>query len=170
MSDGVVALRPWVLGDLSCVASASLDRDIPKGTTVPIGYSHQAGRDWIERQWSRAVRGEGISLAIVDDADEAMGCVVLLLRAERRSASIGYWVLNLHRRKGYATRAVRLLSSWALLTTPLRRIEATVIADNLRSQQVLLSAGFEPDDGLSTFLRFPDGCHAALVFSRSRPS
>lgn len=154
---------------MSCVAAASLDRDIPKGTTVPTAYTHDAGRAWIERQASRALRGEGISLAIVHAADEAVGCVVLLLRPETPVASIGYWVLEMHRSKGYATRAVRLLSSWALLATPLGRIEATVVADNLGSQQVLSSAGFAREARVSSFVRFPDGCHDALVFSRARP-
>lgn len=82
---------------------------------------------------------------------------------------MGYWVLEPHRFKGYTTRAVRLLSSWALLARPLDRIEATVVADNLGSQQVLSSAGFAREARVSSFVRFPDGCHDALVFSRARP-
>ena len=114
LSDGPTHLRQWSLDDIACIAEASTDSRIPEGTTVPATYSPDAGRAFIERQWSRFDNGEGLSLAISSSVTgTAIGLIVLTLRPQNGVAGVGYWVVPSQRGQGHAPRAVRLVTQWA---------------------------------------------------------
>jgi RimJ/RimL family protein N-acetyltransferase len=168
LSDGVVRLRPWAQRDLACVREAADDPRIPAGSTVPAVFTLDGGRAFVERQRARLERREGVSLTIAIAAtDEALGLAVLLLRPQPGVAGIGYWVVPRARRRGLATRAVRLLSGWALLDAGLARVEAWAEPGNLASQRVLSGAGFVREGVLRSFLTTPEGRSDAIVFSRT---
>ena len=164
---GAIRLRRWSLDDLACIREASADPRIPEGTTVPAECSDDAGRAFIERQWSRLDNGEGISLAIESGhLARAVGLVVLLLRPQLGVAGLGYWVVPSARRRGYATCAVRLLSDWALAEIGIERVEAWVEPENAASRRVLETVGFEFEGRLRSFLAFPTRRADAIVLSR----
>jgi [ribosomal protein S5]-alanine N-acetyltransferase len=167
LSDGTVRLRKWSLDDLACGAEASTDRRIPEGTTVPAQYTDLAGRAYLERQWGRARTGEGISLAICTvDGDRAVGSIVLMNRPQAGVSGVGYWMVPSQRRHGYAARAAKLISDWAIGAGGYARVEAWVEPENVASQRVLMSAGFEHEGQLRSFLAFPTRRADAVVFSR----
>jgi ribosomal-protein-alanine N-acetyltransferase len=169
LSDGVINLRPWAYGDLGCVREASVEGIVPEGTTVPVDYSETAGREFVERQWSRTSSGQGWSLAIANAAtDEALGCAVLLLRRQAQVAGIGYWLMPAARGFGYAARAVSMLTDWGLGAGGLERIEAWVEPVNVASASVLERCGYQCEGRLRSFLSFPTRRADALVFSRIR--
>jgi len=88
LTDGVVRLRRWDFTDIACVEAASTDPRIPEGTTVPAVYSAGEARAFIERQWSRADAGEGLSLAVAEEvSDRAIGLISLMHRPQPSSAS-----------------------------------------------------------------------------------
>lgn len=62
--------------------------------------------------------------------------------ADRRRGSIGYWLLPEARGKGLATRAVRLVSRWALLELGLARLALLTEPANVRSRRVAERCGF----------------------------
>jgi RimJ/RimL family protein N-acetyltransferase len=157
---GVVALRRWRETDLECVAAAAEDPRIPAGTTVPATYTPEAGRAFIARQWQRETDGEGRSRALAVD-DRAVGLVWIAFRPQPRVAGLGYWVIPAERGRGYGTRGAQLAAEWAL-THGFARIEAWVAPDNVASQRLLRSAGFEREGVLRAFLDGKD----AVVFSR----
>jgi RimJ/RimL family protein N-acetyltransferase len=166
LADGVVLLRRWTLGDLDCVERASRDARIPEGTTVPARYDDAEGRAWIERQWSRAESGEGLSLAVADAATgEALGAAVLMLRPQPGAAGIGYWLVEGARGRGLASRAVALLSRWALGAGGLARVEALVEPSNVASQRVVERAGFRREGHLRSYLVLAGRRADALVYS-----
>jgi RimJ/RimL family protein N-acetyltransferase len=133
---------------------------------VPAAYSPQDGAAWIERQWNRIEGGEGISLAIADRVTgEAVGLVTLLRRPQRDSAGVGYWVIDRARRLGFASRAVRLVTSWAVTDAGLQRVEAFVEACNLASRRVLEKSGFHQEGHLRSFLSFPSRRADAIIYS-----
>jgi [ribosomal protein S5]-alanine N-acetyltransferase len=159
-------LRQWSLDDIACIAEASTDSRIPEGTTVPATYSPDAGRAFIERQWSRFENREGLSLAISSSVTSAaIGLIVLMLRPQNGVAGVGYWVVPSQRDQGHARRAVRLVSQWALSDAGLSRVEAWVEPDNSASQCVLASAGYEHEGTLRSFLSFPNRRADAMAFS-----
>ena len=101
---------------------------------------------------------------------EALGCVVLMLRPQAGVAGVGYWLVPGARDRGYATRAVGLLTTWGLDVRGLDRIEAWVEPGNDASVRVLSKCGFEREGRLRSFLPFPTRRADALVFSRIRES
>lgn len=166
LCDGRIGLRKWDEGDLDCVRLAGTDPAIPAGTTVPATYTAAEGLAFIQRQWSRADRGEGLFLAIVDVSDDrAIGLVSIAMRPQQHVAGLGYWVVPSERGKGVATAAVRLVSPWALNALGLQRLEAWTEPENLRSQAVLRSAGFEHEGRLRNFLRVDEHPVDAMVFA-----
>jgi len=170
LTDGVVVLRPWTIADLACVEAASRDPGIPEMTTVPAAYSDAEGLAWIERQHGRLALGEGLALAIADAADGvARGQVNLLVRAETPGTlGIGYWLVADARGAGRATRAVDLLSRWALAQPEIDRIEAHVEPGNEPSQRVLERVGFRREALLRAYLEFPTRRADALVYALVR--
>lgn len=168
LTDGTVRLRRWSDSDLGCIEDAASDPRIPRGTTVPAVFSLEEGRAFVRRQWSRVDQGEGLSLAIADaTTDEALGLAVLMLRPQAGVAGIGYWIIPRARGRGLASRAVRLLSSWALKHAGVARVEAWSEPGNVGSQRALASAGFTREGVLRSFLSYEDRRADAIVFSRT---
>src|SRR5262245_3965194 len=125
LSDASIAIRPWLETDLDCIEQASLDPVIPRGTTVPARYTRDGGLAFIQRQWSRAVDGVGVSQAIVDaHSDAALGLVVVRYRPQQRVAGLGYWIVPKRRGRGAATAAVRLITPWSFDALRVWRLEA----------------------------------------------
>ena len=57
-------------------------------------------------------------------------------------ATVSYWTFPPFRRRGYASRATRLLCDWAFAELGLERIELHAEEDNLGSRGVARRAGF----------------------------
>lgn len=170
LSDGVVRLRSWRMDDTQCVRRAATDPRIPSGTTVPVEYTPAEGRSFIERQWGRLENGQGISQVIADAAsDEALGQLWIGIRPQPGVAGLGYWLVPDARGRGLATRAVRLAADWALGPLGMARIEAWVVPGNEPSQRVLVSAGFEQEGLLRSFLTVGEERADAIVFARVTP-
>ena len=166
LADNRVQLRRWTMADLACVAEAASDPRIPEGTTVPARYTEVEGRAWIERQLSRQPEGRGLSLAIADrPSNEAMGLIVLMLGDAPGTAELGYWLIPRARAGGRGTRAIRLLSSWALAETDLGRIGARVEPGNEASLQALRKCGFVTEGVLRSHLYLAGRHHDVVSLS-----
>ncbi len=159
-------LRRWTESDLGCVEEASHDPSIPEGTTVPATFTVADGLAWIERQWGRADKGEGLSQAIADArSGEALGAAVLMFRRQPLTAEIGYWLVERARGRGLGSRAVALLARWAVTDAGLVRVEALVEPENIVSQRVLEKAGFRREGHLRSYLVFDRRRADALIYS-----
>jgi [ribosomal protein S5]-alanine N-acetyltransferase len=166
LSDGTVLLRKWSYNDLPCIEEASRDPVIPSGTTVPRELSDDAGRAFIERQWTRWSTGEGLSLAVVEEATgAAAGMMCLLHRQQPGVLGVGYFTVDSHRRKGLTRRALVLLSCWAFGVDGVVRLEALVEPDNGASIKVLDGAGFRCEGLLRSYLIQGESRRDVLLFS-----
>ena len=82
-------------------------------------FTPAAGQAFIERQWGRIERDEGISLAIHSrDEARAVGLLVLMVRPQPAVVGVGYWIVPSARRMGFVTRALALASTWAIVLAP----------------------------------------------------
>jgi RimJ/RimL family protein N-acetyltransferase len=161
-----VRLRKWTYHDLPCVAEAATDPEIPRGTTVPAEYSDEAGRAWIERQWSRQTTGQGLSLAVVDaEIGAAVGLVYLGLRKPEGHCELGYWLIPSARGRGLGTEAVRVSSRWVLRETDVYRLYAHVVPNNSASLALMEKCGFKREGVLRSYLRYPDVVFDVVSFS-----
>ena len=80
----------------------------------------------------------------VNEDDRLVGNVVLrnVARGAWQNATLGYWVDESHRGRGYATEAVQLVMTLAFGPIGLHRVQAGTLLRNEASMQVLKKAGF----------------------------
>ena len=114
-------------------------------------YVNFEARSWDGFQaWVREASRPPSSLVfflIVKNHDDksAIGSVVHFVPSplSKSCLEIGYGIDDLSLRgKGYASEAVKLLIDYLFSTRPLERIQATIIVENLPSQQVVEKLGF----------------------------
>lgn len=141
--EGVV-LRSFAETDVDVVIEAARDPLIPLITTVCAHGDRSDALEYIGNQRSRSADGTGWSYAIADAAtDRAVGQIGLRRRdIEHGRASVGYWVAASQRRRGYAGRALRVLTAWAVAIPGITRIELYVEPFNDSSWRAAESAGY----------------------------
>ncbi len=163
LSDGVITLRPLDERDLPAIERAASDAEIVRwfdlDTRSPAAYLAAKRDAWTE--------GTGASFAICDATlpDPSLG-QVFIERDDDGRGSVGYWLLENARGKGRATRAVRLMASWALPELRLGRLQLHTDPENVASQRVAERAGFAHEGVLRAYNGRRDGTRAdAVVYS-----
>jgi len=82
-------------------------------------------------------------LIVVAASNEPIGWISLRLGEQHRgTAEIGYSVVTGYRSGGYATEAARALVDHAFEETPLRKIDACCVPENVPSRRLLRTVGF----------------------------
>ena len=154
LRDGELMLRPWTEADVPALVVACNDPEIVRWIPViPSPYTEQDALAFI----SGEARPElDYSLAITRE-DVVVGSIGMTVDAMGYLGRIGYWVAAPARGAGVCTRALRLLSRWALDELDLQRLELTTDPDNVASQQVAEKVGFRREGVLRASLRHPDG-------------
>jgi RimJ/RimL family protein N-acetyltransferase len=115
------------------------------------------------------VRGEVLPevdhLAITLDG-AVVGAIGIGMSNPTSRGVIGYWMGAPTRGRGLCTRAVQLLSGWAIDELSLRRLELVTETDNAASQRVAEKAGFRREGVLRSYLIDRDGSFRdAVMFS-----
>jgi RimJ/RimL family protein N-acetyltransferase/nitrite reductase/ring-hydroxylating ferredoxin subunit len=144
LSDGVITLRAFRAEDAPAINAACQDREIQRWVPMlPAPYTEADARAFILMTLQAWHDGTGCEFAIVDAADgRFLGAVGLHLGPNQRRHSIGYWVAPQARRRGVASRAVRLLSRWAFDRFGTQRLALWTLPGNVASQAVAESNGF----------------------------
>jgi RimJ/RimL family protein N-acetyltransferase len=86
-----------------------------------------------------------------------VGGIGLNVDNQGHRGTIGYWVAAHARGQGTCTRALRLLSSFAVDELELQRLDLVTDPDNVASQRVAEKVGFRREGVLRSHLRHPDG-------------
>src|SRR5207244_2482677 len=120
LRDDAIRLRPPAERDVSWLVESVSDPDVPRWTRLPSPYTKENALAWIALAESMARQGTAYHLVVAGKDDEPLGAVGLEVH-ERPAlhGEIGYWLAAPARRRGIATRAVRLLAGWALDVLPL---------------------------------------------------
>jgi RimJ/RimL family protein N-acetyltransferase len=144
LTDGTVALRPWEDGDTEFVARAVRDPEIPRWTMVPVDMDEGGALQWVRRMREMPALDRAAPFAItVAATGEPLGCVgVANFDWPDSTAHVFYWLAAEARGRGYATRAVRLISEWAFTALQLERLELYTHPDNVASRRVAERAGY----------------------------
>jgi RimJ/RimL family protein N-acetyltransferase/ADP-ribose pyrophosphatase YjhB (NUDIX family) len=140
LSDGVVVLRPWRDDDIE-PAIAGHDEEMARWFGLPeVKPSYDQHRRAVE-DWRRGY-AEGRSLVgfVIEHEGAVVGSVDVR-DLGNRTGSLSWTLYAGHRGHGYATRAVRLLTDYAIQTLGMRRVEAQVDAENQASLRVATRAG-----------------------------
>jgi RimJ/RimL family protein N-acetyltransferase len=159
LRDGDLVLRPWAEADVSWLVAACNDPEITRWIPViPSPYTEDDARAFIGGE-SRSAPGYSVpehSFAIAVD-DSPAGAIGMSVNSMNYRGRIGYWVAAPSRRAGVCTRALRLLSRWALDDLELRRLELITDPDNVASQRVAEKVGYRREGVMRSHLLHPDG-------------
>jgi RimJ/RimL family protein N-acetyltransferase len=159
LSDGVVELRLINKRDLDTIKRAARDSEIRRR----FGLLKVRPSEYFARYWELSRAGSGAAFAICDDVGgECFGLVTFELREAGR-AELGYWLLPEGRGRGRATRALRLMSRWALSQPGVARLELATSPENTASQRVAERSGFRREGVLRSY-HVVDGRREDAVF------
>jgi len=143
LRDGDLVLRPKRAGDVDAITAACQDPEIPRWTRVPSPYTRADAEFFLARSAEEEAAGRTLNLLAVDAADDRLLGSFSLMELDRDPAygEIGYWVAAEARGRGVATRAVRLLTQWAL-EQGRTDLEVLPHKDNGPSRRVAEKAGY----------------------------
>ncbi len=152
LADPEVLLRPWTIADVPAVTAACQDREIPRWTVVPEKYTERDATEFITTREPDRAAGRELSLAVVDHDDELLGAIGMSNFDWRdRKGEVGYWMAQAARGRGAGTRALVLLSRWAIERLGLERLELLANPVNEASQRLAVRAGFTHEGTLRRF-------------------
>jgi len=164
LTDEVVTLRRFREGDVPRIVEACSDADTARFIPlIPVPYGELEAKAYLqmtEQQWST---GERLPYAVADRiTDVLLGAIDISVG---ESGSVGYWIHPDTRGRGVATRALVLLSRWALTAGGVERLALTTHPENVASQRVAEKAGFVREGVLRAHIRFREGRRDSLLFS-----
>ncbi|MDR6862542.1 GNAT family protein [Phycicoccus sp. 3266] len=111
----------------------------------PAGYDTVDGqRELVASLLAEHRAGTRLPLVVLDEDDAVVGRITLneIVRGPSQSANVGYWLAERAGARGLATAALREVVDLAFGELGLHRLQAGTLLDNVRSQRVLLRAGF----------------------------
>ena len=153
LRDGDLVLRPWTEVDVPALVVACNDPEIAHWIPlIPSPYTEEDALTFVRGD----VRPEEQSLAMTLEGT-VVGAIGLGVNSMNYRGRIGYWVAASARGRGVCTRALRLLSRWAIDELDLQRLDLITDPDNLASQRVAEKVGFRREGVLRAHLRHPDG-------------
>ena len=144
VDDGVVRLRLRSDADVPAIVAACQDPEISRWTRVPENYDVAAAAEWAAASERVRASGDGLHLLIADaQTDDLLGSIgVQHIDREERRCELGYWLAREARGRGGMTRAIRLLSAWAVENLPVDRVEILVQKENAPSRRTAERAGY----------------------------
>jgi [ribosomal protein S5]-alanine N-acetyltransferase len=160
LSDGVVELRLIDKRDLDTIEQAALDSEISR----QFALIKERPNEYVARYQELSRAGGGAAFAICDVGGECLGLVTVELHAAGR-ALLAYWLLQEARGRGRATRALRLVSPWALSQPGVARLELWTSPENKASQRVAERSGFRREGVLRSYHVVDGHREDAVVFS-----
>lgn len=166
--DGVILLDGHRLNDVAAMVAGEDEELARRFGWWPARSTRQDGQAAVER-WQHQWRTSGSvrTFAVREAATSVLvgGCEIRI--GEHGDAAMSYWVFSTHRRRGFASRAVRLASGYAFAELGVTRLELHVAADNLASRGVARRAGFGEGAGPARCGPIVDG---EVLYSRVAPS
>ena len=141
MSDGIVRLDPYRIEDAEehhLGEDEEMRRRFDADRPATLEETRRALERWIA---GRAAGGPMFAYALRDPSGRLMGGCELRMRSAD-SANVSYWLFPAFRGRGYAVRALDLLSAAASELAGLNRLEARISPDNHASLRMAERAAF----------------------------
>lgn len=168
---GSVVLREFSDEDLHLAFELAEDPYIPQIGSLPAEPTTQEAQAWIDRQRGRHAEGVGWSFAIAHaESGTAVGAIGLWLRnLSAGRASVGYSVAPAHRGRGFATDALRAVTTFAWTVRVLHRVELYVETWNTGSIHVAEAAGYQREGLLRSYQEIGGTRRDMLLYATIRP-
>ena len=144
-----VSLREYRDDDVPRIVEACRDEQTAYWLSrMPVPYTRDDARDYLEERRERCANGDGVTWAVVDPASDVMlACVSLFDVHAGRHAEVGYWTHPDARGRGVMTEACRLAVRHAFVPVEdgglgLPRVSILHAEGNVGSQRVIERNGF----------------------------
>jgi RimJ/RimL family protein N-acetyltransferase len=143
------------------------DPDVLKWTYVSAPFTREKAMEWVQRYVDGWKDGSLAGFSIHSSAGEFLGFAALVrVNTEGREGEAGYIVAPRARGKGIATKALRMLTDWALFDLGLQRVELRMDAGNRASIEVAKRSGYIYEGTLRSAF-FKEGRRSdTVVYSR----
>jgi RimJ/RimL family protein N-acetyltransferase len=148
LEDDVVALRQVSMEHAEAIAAACVDPEIPAWTSVPRDYTLDHAREWLARVETAT---ESIHLGVFERESGRLAGVLSLWIVKPLVGEFGYWTAKELRGRGYMTRALQLLSRWALEEAGLARLQLGTLPGNRSSERVAEKVGYRREGVLRSY-------------------
>lgn len=166
--DAVIRLDAMRDEDAPAIAEGAGDEEVARWIPVPVPYTLEDARQYLDQQRQEAEDGHALTLGIRRaGAPGLVGSVAARFAGRPGEAELGYWVSAPARGEGLARRAVRLLAGHVLTALDVHRVELLVHPANIPSQRVCVAAGCTAEGlrrAASPAVR-EDGWEPMLVYS-----
>ncbi|HKA26289.1 MAG TPA: GNAT family protein [Gaiellaceae bacterium] len=146
-------LEPLAEKHLPSVAAMFDDEDVLRYTRIPDPAPSGFEREWLEFYEEGRREGKREAFAVVDADDGSFLGLALAFGIDRegQQLELGYVVAPQARGRGVATRALELLTDWALKELDALRIELWISASNDASKRVATNAGYRYEGTLRSY-------------------
>ena len=142
LSDGTIALRGWRDTDAPQIYEACQDPEIVRFIPIPQPYGYDDAVAYVERTQHQWDDGTKAAFAIVADEDPDVVLGAINLAVSDSTGNAAYWLASWARGCSAASRALRLLTDWALHVVDLGVVILEIHPDNIASQRVADAAGY----------------------------
>jgi RimJ/RimL family protein N-acetyltransferase len=169
LADGTIRLEPLSRSHLDEMESLSRDPEVARHTYVNEPSTADDAVVWVARYIQGWQDASCAGFAVVDASDGSfLGfCALVTIDAEGMEAEIGYITAPAARGRGIATRALLLISDWALTGIGLKRLELRIADDNPASRGVAERAGYQRE-GLLRSVHLKQGRRTDLnIYART---
>jgi RimJ/RimL family protein N-acetyltransferase len=158
LEDDAILLRAYTEDDVPALVAGLNDCEISRWTRIPFPYTEEDAREFLRSRTETA-------FAVTNKrTGELLGGIGLRLPAEG-IGEVGYWVRREARGRGVATRALLLISRWALEDQRLVRVQLTAEPGNVASQRVAEKAGYVREGLLRRFLSIGGERRDCVIYS-----
>lgn len=140
-----LALRSPRRGDVpALIRHCSDPRVALKTSHIPHPYLHRDATGWLERVGRAQEQGSAATFVIERRQDpELIGVISLMIRPDRCSAVVGYWLGVPYWRRGYMTEALREVLRHGFEDLGLLYVNAGHLKGNAASGRVMQKAGMK---------------------------
>jgi RimJ/RimL family protein N-acetyltransferase len=163
-------LRPWKSSDADALVRHANNPSVCANLRdrFPHPYTPADARAWLAR--CAGIIDKPHDFAIEFEA-QAIGGIGLefLSDVHRMTAEIGYWLGESMWGRGFATIAVKAVTSYAFATFELRRLQAMVFEWNPASARVLEKADYSFEGRFRNYVVKDDRVGDALIYAKLRP-
>ena len=143
LSDGVVTLRPWTVDDVAAIARACNEPEIARWIhQMPSPYGERDAREYVAATQAAWREGAGAFFAILAGGDTVGSIAIHVQDPAWGNVEVGYWTAAEARGRGLTTRALRLISRWAIEEAGAERVQLRADVHNTASLRVAEKAGF----------------------------
>jgi RimJ/RimL family protein N-acetyltransferase len=155
LEDGDIALRPLGEEDVPALVDALRDSETIRWLPVPSPYTETDAQEFVRK---------APNVSAVEDTRTGEFLGTIGWRWVDKNVQLGYWVKREARGRGIATRALSLLSRWALQELGAQRVQLVAEPENVASQRVAEKAGFRREATLQAYLEVRGERRDAVMF------